>query len=157
MRYLSPAGERRLLQMVVAILALVPVVTGLASVACGLSIFDPHAAVSRSGDSQVHYLSGLLTAIGLGFWTTVPRIDEQGGRFRLLTALVLAGGFARLYAVVRLGLPAAGMLAGLALELIVTPGLAVWREALERKSHASTPRVPSAVRVPSRQEAGWPI
>ena len=102
---LSPARERRLLQTVVAILALVPVLAGLAGVVCGLSVFDVHAGVSRSGDSQVRYLSGLLVAIG----------------------------FSRLYAVVRIGFPAAGMLVGLVLELLVTPVLAIWREALERK------------------------
>ena len=95
--------------------------------------------ISRSGDSHVRYLSGLLMAIGLGYWSTVPRIDAQGPRFRLLTALVLAGGCARLYAVTRFGLPATGMQTGLVLELFVTPGLAIWREALERKFDALAP------------------
>src|SRR5207247_11188867 len=100
------------------------ILAGIAGVAYGLRIFDGHAGVSRDGDSQVRYLSGLLVAIGLGFWSTVPRIDVQGARFRLLTTLVLIGGFARLYALARSGLPAASMLAGLGLELFITPGLA---------------------------------
>jgi hypothetical protein len=130
---LSPARERRFLQAAVILLALVPVLAGIAGVVYGLRIFDMHAGVSRDGDSQVRYLSGLLVAIGLGFWSTVPSIDAQGARFRLLTALVLIGGFARLYALARSGLPAGSMLAGLALELVVTPSLAIWREGLERK------------------------
>ena len=116
-----------------------------------------HAGVSRSGDSQVRYLSGLLVAIGFGFWSTVPRIDTQGARFRLLTALVLAGGCARLYAVTRSGLPAAGMQTGLALELLVTPGLALWREALERRFHAPLPELHPRAPVSSRHEARWPV
>jgi len=51
----------------------------------------------------------------------------------LLTTLVLIGGFARLYGLARSGMPAGSMLAGLALELVITPGLAIWREGLERK------------------------
>lgn len=134
MRTLSPAGERRLLQSVVGFLALIPILAGLAGVMYGLRVFDVHAGVSHDGDSQLRYLSGLLLAVGLGFWSTVPRIEAQGARFRLLTALVLIGGLARLYALALSGLPAAVMLGGLAIELLVTPGLAIWREGLERRS-----------------------
>jgi Domain of unknown function (DUF4345) len=129
----SAGRERRLLQVSVAVLALVPILAGLTGVLSGLQLFDAHAALSRNGDSHVHYLSGLLLAIGLGFWSTVPNVDTQGPRFRLLAALVLIGGVARLYAVVRTGLPAAGMLGALAMELAVTPALALWRERLERR------------------------
>ena len=128
-----PARERRLLQLSVALLALVPVLAGLGGALHGLGPFDAHAALSRDGDSHVRYLSGLILAIGLGFWTTVPRIEAQGPRFRLLAALVVVGGLARLYAVALTGLPAAGMVGGLMLELALTPALALWRERLERR------------------------
>ena len=129
-----PGRERRLLQVSVALLALVPILAGLAGVLHGLALFDAHAALSRDGDSHVHYLSGLLLAIGLGFWSTVPHIETQGPRFRLLTALVLVGGLARLYAAALAGLPAAGMAGGLVMELAVVPMMALWRERLERMS-----------------------
>ena len=83
-------------------------------------------------DSTGRYLSGLLLAIGLAFWATVPRIEAQGARFRLLTLIVLTGGIARLSGLVLVGVPTKGILAGLAMELVVTPGLAIWRERLER-------------------------
>lgn len=134
MRTLSLVGERRLLQLAVALLALVPILTGLAGIARGMLVFDAHAAVSRSGDSHMRYLSGLMLAVGLGFWSTVPRIETQSVRFRLLTALVITGGLARLYALVRFGLPAIGMMTGLVMELLVTPCLAIWRERVERRS-----------------------
>jgi hypothetical protein len=118
----SPSGELRLLQSVVAVLALVPVLAGAAGVLSGLGRFDQHLTPLLNGDSHVRYLSGLLLAIGLGYWSTVPRIEAQGDRFRLLTALVLVGGLARLYAVARHGVPGTGMLAALVMELVVTPG-----------------------------------
>jgi hypothetical protein len=134
MSTLSSGLERRLLQISVALLTVVPILTGLAGVLHGLELLDAQASLSRDGNSHVHYLSGLLLAIGLGFWSTVPRIDAQGPRFRLLTALVLVGGLARLYGVALAGLPAAAMVGGLVLELAITPALALWRERLERRA-----------------------
>ena len=121
----------RALQAAVAILALVPVGAGLAGAVLGIGIFEP-AMTGTEADSTGRYLSGLLLAIGLAFWATVPRIEAQGARFRLLTLIVLTGGIARLSGLVLVGVPTKGILAGLAMELVVTPGLAIWRERLER-------------------------
>ena len=132
----SRARERRLLQSIVACLALVPILAGSAGVLRGLCAFDPIHTPSLAGDSHVYYLSGLLLAIGLGFLSTVPRIETQGERFRLLTALVLIGGFARLYGIARNGLPGPVMEAALIMEIVVTPGLALWRERLNAGSPA---------------------
>ena len=152
MSTLSSGLERRLLQISVTVLAVVPILTGLAGVLHGLELLDGRASLSRDGDSHVHYLSGLLLAIGLGFWSTVPRIDTQGPRFRLLTVLVLVGGLARLYGVALAGLPAAGMVGGLVLELAITPALALWRERLERRSR-SADSVPNRICEPSASGA----
>jgi len=142
----APPGlqrERLFLQGVVAVLACVPILVGLAGACAGIAAFDTRLgavepgeafdAPNRDVDSHVRYLSGLMLAIGLGFWSTVPAIEARGCRFRLLAALVLVGGLARLTAALRLGLPGTGMVCGLVLELLVTPVLALWRESLERR------------------------
>ena len=135
MQALSPGGERRLLQSVVAVAALVPVLSGLWGVVLGLDTFGAHARLSHTGDSHVRYLSGLILAIGLAFWSTVPRIETQGAKFRLLTSLVLIGGCARLVGLLHFGTPTRGVIGALVMELMVTPSLALWRERLERKHH----------------------
>jgi hypothetical protein len=134
MPVLSPMSERRLLQSIVAVLALVPILAGLAGIAGGLGVLDRHLAQSLNGDSHLRYLSGLLLAIGLGYWSTLPRIEAQGDRFRLLTGLVLIGGLARLYGLAHDGVPGMAMLAALIIELVVTPGLAIWRERLDERT-----------------------
>jgi Domain of unknown function (DUF4345) len=134
---LSPIRERCLLQSAVAILGLVPVLAGAVGVVWGLGAFDAHFHPSVSGDSHLRYLSGLILAIGLGFWSTVPRIQVQGPRFRLLTCLVLIGGIARFYALARYGTPGIAMLMALLMEIVVTPGLAIWRERVQQILPAS--------------------
>lgn len=121
----------RLLQSLVAILALVPVCAGFAGAAYGIGIFQAGVPLGQDTDSTGRYLSGLLLAIGIAYWTTVPRIETQGVRFRLLTLLVFTGGLARLAGMVLVGLPSIAMLGALVMELIVTPVLALWRERVD--------------------------
>lgn len=123
--------ERRALQVVVAVLGLVPVLAGSAGIILGTHAFGGEI-VSLSGDSHVRYLSGLLLAIGIAFWRTVPCIEHQGARFRLLTGLVFVGGLCRLAALAVAGIPGKMMISALCMEVIVTPLLALWRERVAR-------------------------
>ena len=117
--------ERLLLQIVVALGSLVPIIAGAAGMLSGLAMVDAGGAVSA--DSHFRYLSGLLFGIGAAFVTTIPRIERHTGRFRLLTGIVVAGGLGRLISLLMRGAPDAPMLAALAMELVVTPLLALWQ------------------------------
>ena len=113
-------SERRLLQAAVAVAACVPIGGGLAGVVRGAP------ADAAAFDSHYRYLSGLLLAIGLTFWSLIPRIEANGRTFRVLTAIVVTGGLARLWALVQRGDPGVMGLA-LVMELIVTPALCLWQ------------------------------
>lgn len=139
-RVLSCAAQIRALQTTVAVLALVPIGAGLAGAVFGIGVFERTSLLGHDADSTGRYLSGLLFAIGVSFWATVPRIEAQGARFRLLTLLVFTGGLARLGGVFLVGVPSSAMLVGLAMELLVTPGLACWRERLDRLYHGQAQR-----------------
>jgi hypothetical protein len=117
--------ERRLLQIVVALGSLVPIIAGAAGMLSGPAMVEASGAVSA--DSHFRYLSGLLFGIGIAFVTTIPGIERCGGRFRLLTGIVVAGGLGRLLSLLIRGAPDAPMLAALAMELVVTPVLALWQ------------------------------
>jgi hypothetical protein len=119
--------EALVLRVVVAVSGIVPVAAGLAGIISGAAMLGGHPAANLTLDSHLRYLSGLLLAIGIGFWSTIPQIESQAPRFRLLTAIVVIGGLGRLYGILVEGLPPAPMLFGLAMELGVTPLLCWWQ------------------------------
>ena len=133
------ARERKLLQQAVGILALVPVSAGLFGV-----IFGPEGLlgdrVSVSADSHFRYLSGLLTGIGLLFWSCVPGIEGKTRLFRFLTLVVVLGGLARLLGLYLTGLPSLAMLGALAMELVATPLLCLWQARIAARVPADGSR-----------------
>lgn len=124
-------SERLWLQACVALGGCVPVGAGLAGVALGPRMAAAVAAPVAL-DSHFRYLSGLLLAIGIAFWSTIPGIERKAAMFRLLTAVVVVGGLGRLVSLIREGPPDAPMWFGLAMELFVTPALAIWQARLAR-------------------------
>jgi uncharacterized membrane protein YfcA len=121
--------ERQALRATICVACLVPIGAGGAGI-----LFGPHMAHSAAEtadiDSHFRYLSGLLLAIGLGFASTVPRIERQGARFRLLACIVVLGGIGRGISLLAVGVPSPVMVAALAMELLVTPGLVLWQRRL---------------------------
>jgi hypothetical protein len=123
--------ERRHLQRVVAVLALIPVSAGLFGVLFGPALTGDQ--VSVSADSHFRHLSGLLLGIGLCFLSTVPGIEDKTGRFRILTLLVFIGGLGRLTGLLLTGVPSLYMLAGMFMELVVTPLLCLWQTRIANR------------------------
>ena len=124
--------ERRLLQICVAVAAVVPVTAGFAGVALGQNFLD-HTPFDAALDSHFRYLSGLLCAIGLVFWSIVPTIERHTLLVGRLTMIIVAGGLARLYGVLIEGPPPNSMLFGLGMELVVTPALLLWQWRVARR------------------------
>lgn len=119
--------ERQVLQRVVALVALVPVASGLYGVLFGLTGLGSGSLVDVSADSHFRYLSGLHLGIGILFWTCVPDIAQKTTLFRFLTLVVVLGGAARLLGLYLTGLPSLLMMMALVVELAVTPLLCLWQ------------------------------
>lgn len=133
--------ERSYLQRTVAVLALIPVAVGLGGVVLGPGMIE-NAAISVSSGSHYRYLSGMLFGVGLCFWSTIPDIEDKGGRFRLLTLIVFIGGLGRLLGLLMSGVPSLAMLGGLAMELVVTPLLCLWQARVASRCHEAESSLP---------------
>jgi hypothetical protein len=120
--------ERRVLQLVVAAACLVPLTTGGSSILRGVTFLKgvPHPPPVDL-DSHYRYLSGIFLALGFAFVSCISAIERKGGRFRLLGAMVVAGGLARAYSWMQIGPPSSGHQLGLVMELGVVPLLMLWQ------------------------------
>ncbi|MET0257109.1 MAG: DUF4345 domain-containing protein [Methylobacterium sp.] len=134
-------GERRLLQRVVAVAALLPIAAGLYGVLTGIDGIGTDRIVNISADSHFRYLSGLLAGIGILFLTCVPAIEHKTGLFRFLTMVVVLGGLSRLLGLYLTGLPSLTMLGALAFELGVTPALCLWQARVAHRAASEGPAV----------------
>ena len=125
---MSPATERRLLQLAVAFGGCVPVFAGAAGVLLGAGMTGDGGSAAL--DSHMRYLSGLLLGIGLVFWWLIPRIEKPTTLVPVLTLIVFIGGLARLGGIVAHGAPPGAMLFGLAMELVITPLICLWQHQI---------------------------
>ena len=126
--------EKRTLQVSIAVAALLPVVAGL------WGVTQPASDGAWAGNHH-RYLSGLLLAIGLGYWSAVPEIETMGARMRVLTALVAVGGLARLGGLVLGDVPTLPVAAALVMELFVTPLLCLWQMRMISQSSRALPGI----------------
>ena len=132
---MTSGAERRLLQIVIAVAALVPLAAGAAGVLRGPEMLAGVAApVAIDLDSHYRYLSGLLLGIGLVFVACIPAIERHGSVVRAAGAVVIAGGLARLFSLWQAGLPGPGHLFGLAMELGVVPAILLWQARIARRA-----------------------
>lgn len=89
-------------------------------------------------DSHFRYLSGIFLSVLVALYSCVPGIERKGPRFRLLGALIICGGLARLAGMLAGEVPGQGHLIGLGLELLVTPALLLWQARIARRLGAKS-------------------
>jgi Domain of unknown function (DUF4345) len=117
--------ERKLLQIAFACAGLTLVGFGAAGVFFGANFMDLTGNVVM--DSYVRFLKGMLLAIGLIYWSSIPDIERHGERISVVTFILVLGAVPRLMAVIGHGVPTIGILIGLGGELIVAPLLWLWQ------------------------------
>lgn len=124
---MSAMTSKRLLQIVVSLLGLVPVTVGLYGVTFGPDFLQQTIPPTADLDSHFRYLSGIFLGVGVAFYATVMDIERKTTLFRLAAGLVVVGGLARLGSLLMVGMPSRGHVIGLGLELVVVPLLTLWQ------------------------------
>jgi len=131
--------EKKLLQAIVSVLAITPVLVGLAGIVIGPAFLHVERPWPVDLDSHFRFLSGIFLAIGIAWLTCVPAIETRTARFRFLALLTFCGGLARLVSLILAGAPSTGHLAGLSVELVAVPLLVMWQERIARLAASDAP------------------
>ena len=137
--------SKRGLQIVTAILAAVPVATGVISMS---GIDDPlySSAVlppSTLLDSNLRFFGGVWFGLGIAMYGIIPNIEKQTSLFRALWGMVFAGGIGRIISMLMLGLPPAPFVGFTILEILGAPLIVLWQTRVARTENDGRPEHPS--------------
>ena len=123
--------ERRLQQIAIARVGLVLAAYGMVGGLHGTLMFGDWGDVTL--DSQFRYLSGVVLAVGVAYWSLIPAIERQGERLSLVALIVVTGGFFRAMGLLAGGSPGFMMRAALVAELVGAPLLYLWQRRIALK------------------------
>jgi hypothetical protein len=131
--------SKRKLQVATAILAAVPVVTGLiAMTGVGDPLYAslnlPHDATL---DSNLRFFAGVWLGLGFAAFWLVPRIDRETALFRTVWLMIFMGGVGRLLSLLMTGMPYPPFVGFTLLELIGAPLFIWWQSVVARSAAAN--------------------
>ena len=121
--------SKRSLQIVTAILALVPLATGAIGM---LGLNDPIYAtmgLPRNAllDSNLRFFAGFWLGLGLAMMWLVPRIETQTVLFRAIWIAIFFGGIGRLLSIFLIGPPPLPFIGFTILEIVGAPLFIAWQ------------------------------
>lgn len=133
--------NRKILQLVLAVLGLIPLLTGGLSLLLGAHAFNviggsiPSTAINNVVlDSEARFLGAIWFSIGVLLYWILPSIHQQTTLFRLLTGGIFLGGLGRLASAFLVGIPPVQFIAAIVLELIGMPLLIMWQSLISTSS-----------------------
>lgn len=131
--------SRRALQIVLAVLATVAVVSGLAGMVLGPAALPSASPVDATVDSEYGFANAFWFAAGVVVWWAIPRIEQATVVLRVALGAAFLGGIARLFAAAASGWPHPVFLAALGVELFVIPIVLVWQGFIAKQSISDIP------------------
>ena len=123
---------KRALQIVVAILSLLPLGVGTFGFVFGAGLFLPEGVATPRLDSQFRFLSAWDLGLACIVWWIIPRIEQQTALFRIVCLAVFLGGVGRVAAWYVTGSPGAAFLVVTFVELLM-PVLIPWQAHVARR------------------------
>jgi len=124
---------KRGLQIIMAILSVLPLAVGALGLIFGAGLLLPDGAATPKLDSQFRFLSAWDIGLALIVWWLIPRIEYQTTLFRIVCLAVFLGGVGRVTAWYLTGSPGAAFLTVTAVELLV-PLLIPWQTYVARQA-----------------------
>jgi len=130
--------SRRLLQILTALLGLIPLATGIITM-FGLS--DPLYASMQLPqspllDSNLRFFGGVWCALGIALFWMIPSIERQTVLFRVIWGAVFLGGIGRLLSILFAGLPPLPFIGFTALEIVGAPLFVYWQYRVAKSASA---------------------
>lgn len=126
-------GGRRALQVTLGVLSVIPFLSGLVGMLVGpRALPGVTEALDATADSEYRFLSAFWFTTAPVIWSAIPHIEERTSLVRRLTAVVFAGGLARLVSWRVTGRPSPVFIAAIVLELVGIPAVMAWQSRIAR-------------------------
>ncbi len=124
--------SRKILQIFLVILGLVPNVTGILTM---MGINDPLFAelnlpYSALLDSELRFLGGVWLGLGTAVLATVRELEKHFALYRVLWGMIFLGGIGRLISMFVMGLPPVPFIGFTVLEIVGAPIFVYWHYRL---------------------------
>jgi len=122
------------LQIVMGLLATIPVATGLLGL---YGVAEPVYVAAGVPplvvlDTNLRFYAGVWLGLGLAFYWVIPRIERQTVLFRALWGMIFIGGIGRLLSMTLLAWPPVPFVVFTALELVGAPLIILWQSRLPK-------------------------
>jgi hypothetical protein len=126
--------NKRGLQIAMALLAAIPVLTGIIAM---FGLNDPlyaSAGIPSNAmlDSNLRFFGGIWLGVGLSLYLLIPNIEKQTLLFRVLWGMIFLGGIGRLASMLFLALPPLPFIGFTVLEIVGAPFFIWWQGRLAK-------------------------
>ncbi|CAF0772100.1 unnamed protein product [Rotaria sordida] len=130
---MAKTSQCLVLQIVIGLVAIVPLFFGLNGIIRGPSMLATGYNYPISVDSHFRYLSGLPVAMGILLLRNLPTIDRDASDLHRVSLLIFIGGLGRLWGLITVSFEVSTMVTTL-VELLLFPFLCLWQHQVQKNS-----------------------